>query len=1464
MLGGLYRWTIWVILLASSAEIFYHGDSTASTLQHACTVLESHHSKSVLPEQVRRRLTARTVKKDANFCPGCGQSWQKAANTAREPYTAAVVGPPWRDTWDNWDATQRSPRRKPSASPRRKGRGKGKDNGKTKGAGKQQTKTKEEQTWVAPTVDDLPAPPAPPTIAGPKRPSADAGAQPEKSQLDTLVRLLAGSSAALPEAAQQILAEVQQNSAQAATRGLHRAVADQAKARAALAKVQNSRASYLQAWSEYMSRLTGLVEKQVQEQGRIMEELDAAEIQWTGAERHATQQLAKLAATGEKEAEEEDNNSEEMVDSAIEQEAKLKAASSERQAATTKVLSVLTTLSQTAAEQAQEHAREGSRTPRRVPHFDLTKEELPDEAPQEDGVGNKPRGSFISRQVMCEPNSELCDGKHSIQSDWSYVGPYASQFLGMMDRLQVQMTDIGLPGHTVWDDPRIQGHAFPVSSAYDRAVQQVRADLRAEHPPLASVNEGFSRKRQVGFLGTLDVGSFRGYGPVGAIRWRNHLTRQLLAQVYLPVQATLHLLSSPCADGTCRSQASPQLPCTQAPTPGPLSSLATSEREVATQGVAPVLVPDIPPGLLGKLRPEGIALGRTAPPFRDAQVSHGSPPLPKVKGPQVKFASDMAKLQIPGVLNMTLPSRFVGAGPLSEWGPKLATRHAAGTMPSEISYMRATHVRVLPSDLDGPALYLPMARMVATLRPEVDDSGRGRYTVFEPGQRPRVRTCGDDWRLSDFAADAAGSSTQTVRTLQFVTNPIGGLPRPQVTLTPVSAPLQALAVPFDLRDLALNVVTAVITNQALMDDLPGLLAAGAPIPRLVTFPQGPPRAIRDSAGRRHAHFRVPLVDLEWAVVLFDEPDADPAVRPEQHFDALCALREDAPSLLGRARHLQPTFHPPAFECRPTYIFEDGCAIRDSLQFSLVRGNGPYGQQRFQYTLFAWHSRPKKLLADPEWTLTDLAVFAEASHDESLRVMHALQCPMPGIATPQLVATSLDVVDPWRIIPVDLRPIGGDIFCPPVGPDMPVDEVFARIRPFVTTNVAVQLRVEGQGTVYLQDQAGLVYDVLPDTLETIEWLAVRPFLRDDAATATTGTTATTTGVATSTTRVLLALVAGTQTLRTLPVEIDALDSTVALTRLISAVARSRALPNLGFVQQLAAYPAQGPDGVLSVPFVLASGRPGFVAIVIDITTQGQGLYSVEVPDSTWAEELLKPNQVARGLTYLVNGVPMQGLRRALRPGDYLQLVPNTCRGSLTISPATVWMRRIRQLRLWALPLAFPPLTHGHGGMAADLAEHAARAFLRYYKEVEAGRLLTFGTFGPGKVAIWVLCAWNPPLLFAVSCPVSPTLQESEPALRSSGAIAEGAILVAGERPISLVDSVVVQVDAADSYRTLLLPVPGDPEFFIPTAINPSVPIEPALHILPRLPYTAVYPPMEVKDGAVFRVRVPAGAVSDRAR
>ncbi|CAE7716502.1 unnamed protein product, partial [Symbiodinium sp. CCMP2456] len=786
-------------------------------------------------------------------------------------------------------------------------------------------------------------------------------------------------------------------------------------------------------------------------------------------------------------------------------------------------------------------------------------------------------------------------------------------------------------------------------------------------------------------------------------------------------------------------------------------------------------------------------------------------------------------------------------------------------MPSEVSYIRAAHVRVLPEELDGPALYLPMARMVVALRPEVDEAGNGRYTIFEPGQRPRVRACSHDWRLSDYAADAAGSAAGPVRTLQFITRPMSGLPCPQLTLTLTTAAPDALAVPFDLRVFALNVVTASVTNQATMAALPDILASGAPIPRLLTLPQGTPQAVLDAAGRRHVDFRGPLVELEWAVLHYAELGGDVEDATATRPDALRALRGDVPSLLGRERRLRPTFQPPAFECRPAYIFEDSVAIQDSLQFTLDRGSGPYGRQRFQYTLFAWHSWPRNLLAEPGWTLSDLAVFAGASHDESLRSMHVLQSPMPGIATPQMVATSVDVVDPWRIIPVDLRPIGGDVFCPPLSPDMPAEEVYARIRPFVTTNVAVQLRVEGHGPVYLQDQTGAVYDTLPDTLDNVDWLAVRPLHRVmPTSPLPAGTTTTTTGVVAGPVRVLVALVTGAQTLRTLPVELEAFDSVVALTRLVSAVARSRTLPPGGYVQQLAAYPSQDPDGVQSIPFVLASGRTGLVAVVIDITTCGQGIYSVEVSENTWAEDLLKPNQRARELTYLVNGIPMQGIRRPLRTGDYLQLVPNTCRGTLTISPSTVWMRRIRQLRLWALPVAFPPLTHGQGGMPTDLAEHAARAFLRYYREVEAGRLQTFGSFGPGRVAIWVLSAWNPPMLFAAVCPVTPSLAESEQALRSSGVIAEDAVLIEGERPISLTDSVVIQVGPADPYRTLLLPVPGDPEFFMVTAINPLAPIEPTLHVLPRLPYTVVFPPAEVRDGAVFRVRVPAGAVSARAR
>ena len=320
------------------------------------------------------------VKKDANYC--CGGHWQAAGS--QRSYATQPEQAPWQETWR--PARPKSPRWRTTASPRRGGKGKGKDEpggkGKSKAAARQM---EEKQQPKAPVLEDLPAPPAAPQVSGPKRTQVESGASLEKTHLENLLKALSAASASLPEAAQQILAEIQQSSTQTTTRALHKAVAEQAKARTALTKVQSTRANYLRAWSEYMGNLTSLVEKQVQEQDTILEELDSAELQWSQAEQAAGQQLAKLTAN-DKEADEESRDmqiSEDLVEEAIEHEARLQAASQERKAATMNMVQVLSGLRDSAAAQAREHAREGSRTPRRTaPQTDSSKD-VPKEPPKE-------------------------------------------------------------------------------------------------------------------------------------------------------------------------------------------------------------------------------------------------------------------------------------------------------------------------------------------------------------------------------------------------------------------------------------------------------------------------------------------------------------------------------------------------------------------------------------------------------------------------------------------------------------------------------------------------------------------------------------------------------------------------------------------------------------------------------------------------------------------------------------------------------------------------------------------------------------------------------------------------------------------------------------------------------------------------------------------------------------------------
>ena len=180
-----------------------------------------------------------------------------------------------------------------------------------------------------------------------------------------------------------------------------------------------------------------------------------------------------------------------------------------------------------------------------------------------------------------------------------------------------------------------------------------------------------------------------------------------------------------------------------------------------------------------------------------------------------------------------------------------------------ITYMHAAKVGIYPPDLDGPALYYPLDRIVLELRMQPDDADRGHYTVFEPHQYPKVRPGRRDWVLSDYAADAASASQVSIRSVLFITRPMRGYPIPQLVLTPTGAPVPWLAIPFDLRAMNHGVITACIPPVLELQELPAHIAAGAPVERPIGPGLALPAPLIDSMGGQHERISAPLARYEW-------------------------------------------------------------------------------------------------------------------------------------------------------------------------------------------------------------------------------------------------------------------------------------------------------------------------------------------------------------------------------------------------------------------------------------------------------------------------------------------------------------------------------------------------------------------------------------------------------------------------
>ena len=312
---------------------------------------------------------ARQCAKSADFCPGCGQHWTKAAEgyAAWAPRVQGRQGQPERPGQWPKSPRRKSPRARQQGGQSAKGGGNKGMQSVAKGTGKG---AKAEA--AKPSLDSLPAAPSGAAVSLPKGPPASSSSQGpslEKTQLDALTGCLSALRESLPAEVRETLDRLQLATSANTTKDMHRAVAAQATAKKQLVQVQAARATYLDAWNSYIEQVSRLLKQQVEEQAAQLEAYDAAELQWSGALEQTTADLARLTRTSTMprvEVEEMDLEQEDqMLDADIRTAKELEQRREQHLADSHQLANLLASIQQTASSQLKQAGRDGSRTPRR-------------------------------------------------------------------------------------------------------------------------------------------------------------------------------------------------------------------------------------------------------------------------------------------------------------------------------------------------------------------------------------------------------------------------------------------------------------------------------------------------------------------------------------------------------------------------------------------------------------------------------------------------------------------------------------------------------------------------------------------------------------------------------------------------------------------------------------------------------------------------------------------------------------------------------------------------------------------------------------------------------------------------------------------------------------------------------------------------------------------------------------------
>ena len=425
---------------------------------------------------------------------------------------------------------------------------------------------------------------------------------------------------------------------------------------------------------------------------------------------------------------------------------------------------------------------------------------------------------------------------------------------------------------------------------------------------------------------------------------------------------------------------------------------------------------------------------------------------------------------------------------------ELPSDQAQRKPPSDIQRIVAEALPLFSENFQGPHLYKAIQEAAAIDATAVDADGPSRYSVFDTTFHARSRLRGDRWSVMDCVADAVASAGTRTKAVQVIDTPLPSLPQPQITLTEAGTDRHVFALPLDLRDRGLFVYTFAAAPGSTVQDVIDQLGTARQGRRAILSAGLNPNELRfrDAKGRVFDALSEPVTDHEW-LQLVGLHDADLGWAGASTTPTTTAMQSHPPRLLGFELDLQPTHIPRALSgtaFTPIYIATEPGAHMPLGHMCLFEGLDAKVKKETPFVMLTKDFPPVRLVGSTAWSALDFCAMAARQCEQPPRHAQLIMTPLAGVPVPQIVITEQSPGDEGDIIPVDLRPFGGEIIPIPLRPGATLRDILDRALQAQTTLHDRLAESWNTDRLYVQDSQGHIYDQLPHNVRALEWLVVQ--------------------------------------------------------------------------------------------------------------------------------------------------------------------------------------------------------------------------------------------------------------------------------------------------------------------------------------------------------------------------------------